>query len=109
MNGKLLLICLVSAAAGIMLASIIYSTETNAKSKSIITSKTCVNGKCEVKTSDSNSSSLSILDGGEVSGDAPDTKAEAKKKISAPFFGDRFGDTVENLMAEHNVSAYISP
>jgi hypothetical protein len=110
MNGKILLICfVVFAIAGIMIASIIYSTAANAKSKSVITSKMCVNGECEVRTSDSNSSSLSISDAGEGSGSAPDTKAKVKKEFSEPFFGDRFGDTWENLMAEHNISASISP
>jgi hypothetical protein len=105
MNGKILLICFVFAIAGIMIASIIYSTAANAKSKSVITSKMCVNGECEVRTSDSNSSSLSISDAGEVSGGAPDIKAKPKKEFSEPFFGDKFGDAWENLMAEHNMSS----
>jgi hypothetical protein len=54
-DGKILLICFVFAIAGIMIASIIYSPAANAKSKSVITSKMCVNGNCVVKTSDSNS------------------------------------------------------
>lgn len=109
MNGIILLICFVFAIAGIMIASVIYSQAANAKSKSIITSKMCVNGECEVKSSDSNSTSLSISDGKEATGSATDVKAKVNKEMSEPFFGDRFGDTVENLMAEHNMSAWISP
>jgi hypothetical protein len=103
------LIYFVFAIAGIMIASIIYSPAANAKSKSVITSKMCVNENCVVKTSDSNSNSLSISDGAEANGGVPNIKAKVKKTISEPFFSDRFGDTWENLMAEHNISASISP
>jgi hypothetical protein len=109
MKGKILLMCFVFAVAGIMVASVIYSQAANAESKSIITSKMCVNGECETKSSDSNSTSLSISDGGEATGSAPDIKAEVSKEMSEPFFSDRFGDTWEHLMAEHNMSASISP
>jgi hypothetical protein len=109
MNGKILLIYFVFAIAGIMVASVIYSQAANAKSQSIITSKMCVNGECEVKSSGSNSPSLNISDGEEATGSAPDIKAKVNRDMSEPFFGDSFGDTVENLMEELNMSALISP
>jgi hypothetical protein len=47
--------------------------------------------------------------GAEANGGVPDIKAKVKKKISELFFSDRFGDTWENLMAEHYISASTSP
>ena len=94
MNRKFPLICLVFAVAGILLTSAIYFTHANAASKSVITSKMCVNGKCETRITNSNSSTLGILDGQDVNGSA----LSHVKKQSTSIFGESIRETLKNLM-----------
>ena len=97
MNRKFLLICIVFAAAGILLTSAVYSTGANAASKSVITSKMCVNGKCEMRVTNSNSSTLGIIDGQNASGSAP----SQVKKQSSSIFGESISETLKKLMGEN--------
>lgn len=97
MNRKFLLICIVFAAAGILLTSAVYSTGAFAASKSVITSKMCVNGKCEMRVTNSNSSTLGIIDGQNASGSAP----SQVKKQSSSIFGESIRETLKKLMAEN--------
>jgi hypothetical protein len=97
MNRKFLLICIVFAAAGILLTSAVYSTGASAASKSVITSKMCVNGKCEMRVTNSNSSTLGIIDGQNASGSAP----SQVKKQSTSIFGESIRETLKKLMGEN--------
>lgn len=97
MNRKFLLICIVFAAAGILLTSAVYSTGAFAASKSVITSKMCVNGKCEMRVTNSNSSTLGIIDGQNASGSAP----SQVKKQSSSIFGESIRETLKKLIGEN--------
>jgi hypothetical protein len=94
---KFLLTCIVFAAAGILLTSAVYSTGAFAASKSVITSKMCVNGKCEMRVTNSNSSTLGIIDGQNASGSAP----SQVKKQSSSIFGESIRETLKKLMGEN--------
>lgn len=97
MNRRFLLICIVFAAAGILLTSAVYSSGAFAASKSVITSKMCVNGKCEMRVTNSNSSTLGIIDGQNASGSAP----SQVKKQSSSIFGESIRETLKKLMGEN--------
>jgi hypothetical protein len=57
----------------------------------------CVNGKCEMKVTNSNSSTLGIIDGQNASGSAP----SQVKKQSTSIFGESIRETLKKLMGEN--------